>query len=111
MLIDSLYEANVVVIMLAAAAPMDLLQISPEEKRNAAYDEVFAYDRTVSRLLEMSSLPYLESCHARRPNELIVLADILDIDIGSKVVHRRYHFHPCKHTNIYLLTLPLAVCT
>jgi len=90
-LIDSLYEANVVVSMLAPASPVDLLQISVDEKKNAVYDEVFAYDRTVSRLLEMSSLPYLESCHAKRPHELVVLAEIFDIDVGSKIaINMRY---------------------
>jgi cell division protein ZapE len=89
-LIDSLYEANVVVSILAPASPIDLLQVSADDKKNAVYDEVFAYDRTVSRLLEMSSLPYLEACHAKRPHELVTLASILEVDIDSKVaVNRR----------------------
>ena len=35
-----------------------LLQLSAEEKASCPFDEVFAFDRTVSRLLEMQSEPY-----------------------------------------------------
>ena len=74
-LIDSLYENKVVVVCTAAAPPHQLFVAkgAADLKDNkhgdllgtATYvpvdkDEVFAFDRTVSRLIEMQSVEYLE---------------------------------------------------
>ena len=112
-LIDSLYEANVIVSILAPSSPSDLLQISADDRKNAVYDEVFAFDRTVSRLLEMSSLPYLEACHTKRPNELIRLSSILDIDGDSdddieEAINRRYSYTGGNHRR-YSFTISLSL--
>jgi hypothetical protein len=41
------------------------LNLSDEVRRSANYDEVFAFDRTVSRLLEMQSESYVRDCTSR----------------------------------------------
>lgn len=64
--IDALYEAKTRVVILAAAAPIQLLQISEAEKAQSLYDEVFAFDRTISRLLEMQSAEYIKSAMLSR---------------------------------------------
>merc|ERR1719350_819199 len=38
---------------------MNLFQVTEEERRTSIADEIFAWDRTVSRLLEMQSVKYL----------------------------------------------------
>jgi hypothetical protein len=63
-LIDALYEGRVRLVVLADALPPALLYLTVEEKAHCAFDEVFAFDRTVSRLLEMSSEAYaVERAH------------------------------------------------
>ncbi len=59
-LIDAFYEGKVQVIITADAAPMKLLSLTDDEKTNCGFDEAFAFDRTVSRLLEMQSVAYVE---------------------------------------------------
>jgi cell division protein ZapE len=66
-LIDALYEASVRVIFLADAGPMELLVIPDAEKQSGSNDEMFAFDRTVSRLLEMQSAEYWSRCSESRP--------------------------------------------
>lgn len=61
LMIDALYEAKTCVFVLAAVPPLKLLQITDEEKAKSLYDEVFAFDRTVSRLIEMQSAEYLKA--------------------------------------------------
>ena len=45
--------------MTADATPTELLDMTVDEKANCPFDEVFAFDRTVSRLLEMRSVEYI----------------------------------------------------
>lgn len=59
--IDAFYEAGICLIMTANAKPTDLLQQSKDERQTAVFDEIFAFDRTISRLLEMQSVSYLKS--------------------------------------------------
>jgi cell division protein ZapE len=66
-LVDALYEARTRVIFLADAGPFELLQVSDAEKQSSTHDEMFAFDRTVSRLLEMQSSEYWSSCSQSRP--------------------------------------------
>jgi len=74
-LVDALYEANVKLVVHAAAPPMALLEVAQRPAggdedhgdligdktyvKRGALDEVFAFDRTVSRLVEMSGKTYL----------------------------------------------------
>ena len=60
-LADALYERKVM-LLLSAAAPPDRLY--------AEVDGAFEFKRTVSRLFEMQSRAYLESCRTRRPDQL-----------------------------------------
>lgn len=55
--IDSMYESHVKLIIQAAAATDQLVTTSDGK---AIHDELFAFDRTVSRLEEMSSDKYLQ---------------------------------------------------
>jgi hypothetical protein len=64
-LIDALYDETVQVIILAEESPLKLLQISPDDKAASSFDEVFAFDRTISRLLEMQSVSYFQAAVAR----------------------------------------------
>lgn len=58
-LIDALYESHAKVVCTAALDPISLFQVSAEEKKTSIADEIFAWDRTVSRLMEMQSATYL----------------------------------------------------
>ena len=60
--IDALYERRCKLILLADA-PCEQLFPTEEEAQGAAQEEVFAFRRTVSRLVEMSSSAYLEQPH------------------------------------------------
>jgi predicted ATPase len=59
-LVDTLYDANVKLVLLAAAPPLQLFAAPPQRADGSTFDEVFAFDRTVSRLVEMNSAEYLE---------------------------------------------------
>lgn len=58
-LIDTFYERHTKVVCLADEDPVHLFTVTDEEKRTSVADEIFAWDRTVSRLLEMQSVKYL----------------------------------------------------
>jgi len=58
-LIDSLYDRHVKVLCTADTDIMNLFYVSDEERKTAVADEIFAWDRTVSRLMEMESDKYL----------------------------------------------------
>lgn len=76
-LVDTLYEHKVKLVVLAHAPPAKLFDYGDKQQRGAdqhqpldvlgeaayaqkgVHDEVFAFDRTVSRLLEMQSVAYL----------------------------------------------------
>ncbi|CAM9395579.1 unnamed protein product, partial [Choristocarpus tenellus] len=58
-LVDVLYERGVKLLCLAEASAKDLLNVGPGQ-RDVMPDEVFAFDRTVSRLVEMQGLDYLK---------------------------------------------------
>lgn len=66
-LVDALYEGGTQLIVQAETIPTRLFEISAEEKAKSVHDEVFAFDRTVSRLLEMQSLPYKTGAALKRP--------------------------------------------
>jgi peroxisome-assembly ATPase len=66
-LIDAFYDNQVRLVITAAAEhPLKILKIDENDKKSSitAMDEVFAWDRTVSRLTEMQSAEYLAK-HAK----------------------------------------------
>jgi len=58
-LVDSLYERHTKLICTADLDPISLFQVTEEERKTSVADEIFAWDRTVSRLVEMQSTQYL----------------------------------------------------
>eukprot|EP00904_Undaria_pinnatifida_P007899 jgi/Undpi1/4239/HiC_scaffold_16.g07605.m1 len=64
--VDVLYERSVKMVCLAEAVPMKLFDPGPGRREDMP-DEVFAFDRTVSRLAEMQGQEYLK--RKWRPSE------------------------------------------
>ncbi|MEK0082598.1 cell division protein ZapE [Benzoatithermus flavus] len=60
-LVDALYERRAMLFVAAEAPP---------ERLYASGDGAFEFQRTVSRLMEMQSTDYLETCRDRRPDQL-----------------------------------------
>lgn len=58
-MIDAFYERHTKLVCTADLDPINLFQVSEEDKRTSSADEIFAWDRTVSRLIEMQSTKYL----------------------------------------------------
>jgi len=58
-LIDTLYECHTKLICTAELDPIPLFYVTEEERKTSVADEIFAWDRTVSRLMEMQSHVYL----------------------------------------------------
>lgn len=58
-LIDTLYETHTKLVCTAELDPIPLFYVSEEERKTSVADEIFAWDRTVSRLMEMQSATYL----------------------------------------------------
>jgi len=64
-LIDTFYERHTKLVCVAAREPMTLFSFTEDDKKNSTFDEIFAWDRTVSRLIEMQSVKYLsEACRS-----------------------------------------------
>ncbi len=60
--VDTLYERRCKLIMLADGPPESLFP-TEKEAQGASQEEVFAFQRTVSRLVEMASVNYLQQPH------------------------------------------------
>jgi len=58
-MIDTFYERHTKLVILADADPISLFTVTEDERATSVADEIFAWDRTVSRLLEMQSVKYL----------------------------------------------------
>ena len=58
-MIDVFYDRGLKFLTTADAEPIQLFQVTDDEKKNSQFDEIFAWDRTVSRLTEMQSTEYL----------------------------------------------------
>mmetsp|Transcript_88893 Transcript_88893/g.229310 ORF Transcript_88893/g.229310 Transcript_88893/m.229310 type:complete len:624 (+) Transcript_88893:132-2003(+) len=58
-LIDAFYEKHTKMVCTAALNPIELFSVTEEDKKTSVADEIFAWDRTVSRLIEMQSIKYL----------------------------------------------------
>lgn len=52
-LVDCLYEHRAQLVLLAAASPQELFDV--QGNKDSEQDEVFAFERTVSRLMEMQA--------------------------------------------------------
>mmetsp|Transcript_109865 Transcript_109865/g.342444 ORF Transcript_109865/g.342444 Transcript_109865/m.342444 type:complete len:799 (-) Transcript_109865:75-2471(-) len=64
-LIDAFYERHTKLVCTADRDPINLFEFSEDERQNSTFDEIFAWDRTASRLIEMQSVKYLSE-YARR---------------------------------------------
>lgn len=84
-------------IVSADAAPTELLDMTADDKANCSFDEVFAFDRTVSRLLEMRSVEYIS--RVTRPQGVdfmdIVLMDqsLMDPNALFREIWNHYSYH------------------
>jgi len=58
-LIDTFYERHTKLVCTADRDPLTLFEFNEDDKRNSTFDEIFAWDRTASRLIEMQSVKYL----------------------------------------------------
>merc|ERR1739844_570665 len=58
-LIDALYQSHTKIVCTADRDPISLFEVSELERKVSVVDEIFAWDRTVSRLIEMQSTKYL----------------------------------------------------
>lgn len=58
-LIDAFYEKHTKLVCTAGNDPIHLFKFTEDEQKNSVYDEIFAWDRTASRLIEMQSTKYL----------------------------------------------------
>ena len=61
-MIDVLYEESVLLVVLADAPPIDLFEVTEMERKESSHDEIFAFDRTISRLMEMQTEIYMQNC-------------------------------------------------
>jgi len=68
-LIDAFYERHTKLVCTADLDPIKLFHVTDEERKSSIADEIFAWDRTVSRLLEMSSAKYLSEVARRIDGE------------------------------------------
>lgn len=68
-LIDTLYERKTKLIVNAERPPETLFTYAGITKEDAVQDEIFAWDRTVSRLIEMQSIEYIISQSQAMPED------------------------------------------
>lgn len=89
-LVDALYE-NRTRLICTAAAPAAQLYVAPPQSG----DEAFAFDRTVSRLMEMQSEEYLTS--SARPSDLSVDGTVLELRtrLSESHVNRLWERYDC----------------
>jgi len=91
-LIDAFYERHVKLVCTADRDPISLFEVSEDDKKNSSFDEIFAWDRTVSRLIEMQSTKYLSEAIRSMSGEQFLgqfkLKSLSDDDIAE--MWRRY---------------------
>jgi len=85
-LVDALYENHTQLFVLADAMPLELLAISAEERKSAVHDELFAFDRTASRLLEMQSESYVRACEMKHSSGIDWLRRKLFVEKGANTL-------------------------
>jgi len=82
-LVDALYENHTQLFVLADAMPSKLLELTAEERKSSMHDELFAFDRTASRLLEMQSESYVRACEVKHLSGIDWLRKKLFLDKGA----------------------------
>ncbi|OQR97085.1 hypothetical protein ACHHYP_12761 [Achlya hypogyna] len=88
--VDCMYEKKVQLYCLAAALPMDLLVQNAGSKN--VLDEAFAFDRTVSRLMEMQSEEYVtKAMDAEKPDRFELLQELRNKEILYDDVKRLWN--------------------
>jgi len=106
-LIDSLYECHTKVVCTAELDPIPLFYVSEEERKTSIADEIFAWDRTVSRLMEMQSTTYLSAASRSLSSEQFLgqykLKSLSDEDF--KDMWRRYDQDDSGHLDMEELRL------
>ncbi|CAE7496739.1 CALB1 [Symbiodinium pilosum] len=106
-LIDSLYECHTKVVCTAELDPIPLFYVSEEERKTSIADEIFAWDRTVSRLMEMQSTAYLSAASQSLSGEQFLgqyrLKSLTDEDF--KEMWRRYDQDDSGHLDMDELRL------
>ncbi|CAE7463951.1 Afg1l [Symbiodinium sp. CCMP2456] len=106
-LIDSLYECHTKVVCTAELDPIPLFYVSEEERKTSIADEIFAWDRTVSRLMEMQSTTYLSAASRSLSSEQFLgqykLKSLSDEDF--KEMWRRYDQDDSGHLDMDELRL------
>jgi protein AFG1 len=99
LLIDTLYDRGVKLVVLAEAEPADLLPSPADVLAGKAHskmnvpDELFAFDRTVSRLMEMRTHYYLSQTwgsHATPGKDLLIQFEgqVMDTDMLERLWQR-----------------------
>eukprot|EP00406_Dinophysis_acuminata_P073293 CAMPEP_0179243954 /NCGR_PEP_ID=MMETSP0797-20121207/17808_1 /TAXON_ID=47934 /ORGANISM="Dinophysis acuminata, Strain DAEP01" /LENGTH=576 /DNA_ID=CAMNT_0020951455 /DNA_START=83 /DNA_END=1814 /DNA_ORIENTATION=+ len=67
-LIDAFYEFRTKLVFISERKSHEIFSIDPSvDKKTAVQDEIFAWDRTVSRITEMSSIDYLRAHSQKLP--------------------------------------------
>jgi predicted ATPase len=72
--VDCMYDKGVLLHCLADASPQRLFHV--EENVKKSIDEVFAFDRTASRLIEMGSVEYQKTHQEARVNGKLQLVEV-----------------------------------
>ena len=103
-LIDALYEANVIVVIRAAASPQRLFVADKNAVvdeghgdligdatylHKGARDEAFAFDRTASRIIEMGSTAYLRRARNARSKRVGDVLLAVDGDVDAELYLRQ----------------------
>ena len=115
-LIDTLYESHAKLICAADLDPISLFHVTEEERKTSVADEIFAWDRTVSRLMEMQSAAYLSAASRALSADQFLgqykLKSLSDQDTGVVLPANRHQTHKIsrQETQIWS-TSPLAIPT
>jgi protein AFG1 len=87
--VDTMYELKVTLVLHTYAASIDDIFVLEEDKSSYSQDEVFAFDRTRSRLEEMASKKYLSSPWLGEKNT------------SKEKVTTRFNVHPSLDDSIF----------
>jgi len=91
-MIDAFYEKHTKLVCTADEDPINLFYVTEEDKKTSVADEIFAWDRTVSRLIEMQSTKYLSMVSRQMDGDqflgMFSLTSLTDDDLDE--MWRRY---------------------
>lgn len=107
--IDALYEGNTKFVCVAATDPISLFSVTEEERKTSVADEIFAWDRTVSRLTEMQSTQYLKDVvRSLRGDQFLAQFKLKSLtDEDFKDMWRRYDKDDSGHLDMAELRVVL----